>query len=134
VADETATQPGVTPAPTGPTTPPAPTPTTAPTTAPTTSPQDDWAAETADRLDRLVTTVRTQTTDRVVSVARLLVYGLLAAITGLMAGVLGIVMLVRALDELIPQEVWLTYFVIGAILLAGGAFCWSKSKKRPAEA
>ncbi len=94
---------------------------------------DDWAAETADRLDHLVTTIRSQTTDRVVRIARLLVYGLLAAIVGLMAAILGVVLLVRGLDELIPQEVWLTYFVLGAIFLAAGAFCWSKreGRKRP---
>ena len=84
----------------------------------------------ADRLDELVGTVRAQTTDRVLSISRLLVYGLLAAILGLMAAVLGVVMLVRFLDEMIPQEVWLTYFVLGAIFLIAGAFCWSKRKGR----
>ncbi len=98
------------------------------------APRDDWAAETAGRLDQLVGTIRAQTTDRVVSISRLLVYGLLAGILGLMAGVLGIVMLVRFLDEMIPQEVWLTYFILGAMFLAAGAFCWSKRKQRPAEA
>ena len=92
------------------------------------APVDDWAAETTDRLDHLVTTIRAQTTDRVLSIARLLVYGLLAGILGLMAAVLGIVMLVRFADEFIPQEVWLTYFVLGAIFLLAGAVCWSKRK------
>ncbi len=95
-----------------------------------TPPRDDWAAETADRLDQLVRTIRSQTTDRIVSIVRILVYGLLAGILGLMAGVLGIVMLVRLADEFIPQEVWLTYFVLGAVFLAGGAFCWSKREAR----
>ena len=99
-----------------------------------TSPQDDWASETADRLDQLVGTIRTQTTDRVLSIARLLVYGLLAGIMGLMAAVLGIVMLVRFLDEMIPVEVWLTYFLLGALFLGAGAFCWSKRKSRSAGA
>ena len=91
-------------------------------------PRDDWAAETTDRLDQLVGTIRSQTTDRVLSLSRLLVYGLLAGIMGLMAAVLGIVMLVRFADEMIPQEVWLTYFVLGAIFLVAGMFCWSKRK------
>ena len=99
-----------------------------------TPPRDDWAAETADRLDQLIGTVKAQTTDRVVSIARLLVYGLLAAIMGLMAAVLGVVMLVRFLDEMIPQEVWLTYFVLGALFTVAGLFCWSKRKPKPAKA
>jgi hypothetical protein len=94
------------------------------------SPRDDWAAETADRLDQLVGTIRSQTTDRIVSIARLLVYGLLAAIVGMMAAVLGIVMLVRFADEFIPQEVWLTYLVLGAIFLIAGMLCWSKREGR----
>ncbi len=98
------------------------------------APSDDWAAETADKLDQLVTTIRSQTTDRVLSIARILVYGLLAGIMALMAAVLGIVMLVRFLDEMIPQEVWLTYFVLGAIFLVAGAFCWSKRKGKDQDA
>ena len=94
-----------------------------------TPPRDDWAADTADRLDQLVGTIRSQTTDRILSIARLLVYGLLAAILGLMAALLGIVMLVRFADAMIPQEVWLTYFVLGAIFLVAGMFCWSKRKE-----
>ena len=94
----------------------------------------DWAAETTDRIEQLVTTIRTQTTDRLLSIARLLVYGLLAAIMGLMALVLVVVALVRALDELIPQEVWLTYLLLGAIFVVAGLFLWSKRAPRPSKA
>src|SRR5438270_7932929 len=83
------------------------------TATPTANATGDWASETADRIDHLIATVRSQTTDRVVSIARLVVFGLLAAVMGGMAGVLLVVAAVRALDELIPQEVWLTYLVLG---------------------
>ncbi len=94
----------------------------------------DWAGETTDRLDELVAKVRSQTTDRLVSVARLIVFGLLAAIMGLMAAILGLVATVHLLDEVIPQEVWLTYLVVGAIFTAIGLFLWSKKDRRPSEA
>ena len=94
----------------------------------------DWAKDTTDRLDHLIATVRAQTTDRLVGIARLLVFGLLAAVMGLMALVLVVAALVRALDELIPEEVWLTYLILGAIFTAVGLFLWSKKERTPSKA
>ncbi len=95
---------------------------------------DDWAGETADKLEALVTKIRSQTTDRLVSIARLLVFGLLAGIMGIMALVLVIAASVRALDRLIPQEVWLTYLILGAIFTGAGLFLWSKKDRKPSKA
>ena len=53
-----------------------------------TSSGDDWAVQTADTIERLVESVRSNTSDRLVSVARLVVFGLLAAILGTIALVL----------------------------------------------
>ncbi|MEW6153593.1 MAG: hypothetical protein AB1673_06340 [Actinomycetota bacterium] len=92
--------------------------------------EPDWAAETVGRLEELIDKVRTQTTDRVVMVARAVVYGLLVAVLGLMAGILLLIASVRALDALIPQEVWLTYLIVGAIFTAAGLFVWSKRQPR----
>ncbi|MFN2506466.1 MAG: phage holin family protein [Acidimicrobiales bacterium] len=111
---------------------PGPAPGTGPRPAPAaSSATGDWASETADRLDQLVTTIRSQTTDRILWLARLLVFGLLAAIMGVMALVLVVVALVRAIDELVPQEVWLAYLIVGAIFTLAGLFLWSKKNRRP---
>src|SRR5439155_23591759 len=56
---------------------------------------DDWAVQTADTIERLVETVRSNTADRLVSVARLVVFGLLAAILGTVALVLLAIFTVR---------------------------------------
>ena len=97
-------------------------------------PGGDRASDIADRLEHLVTSVRSQTTDRVVSIARLIVFGVLAGIMGIMAAFLLLIATVRALDELIPQEVWLTYLLLGAIFTGLGLFLWSKKDRRPARA
>lgn len=94
----------------------------------------DWASDIADRLEHLVTTIRTQTTDRVVSIARLVVFGVLAGIMGVMAAILLVIAAVRALDELIPEEIWLTYLILGAIFTGFGLFLWSKKDRRPGAA
>ena len=86
----------------------------------------DWTTELLDRLDHYIDLVRSNTTDRLVKIARLLVFGLIAAIVGSMAGVLGLIALVRILNVILPREVWLPYVVLGAIFLTAGLFLWSK--------
>ena len=92
----------------------------------------EWAVGALDKLDDLIAKVRSATTERLVKVARLVVYGLLAAIMGLTALVLAVIAAVRALDELIPGEVWSAYLPLGAIFTAAGAFLWSKKTPKPA--
>ena len=86
----------------------------------------DWTTDLLDRLDHYIELVRSNTTDRLVRVARLVVFGLIAAIIGSMAGVLALIALIRVLDVILPREVWLPYVVLGAIFLVVGLFLWSK--------
>jgi len=86
----------------------------------------DWSSDLLDRLDHYIDVVRSNTTDRLVKVARLLVYGLIAAILGAMTGIVGLIALIRVLDVVLPREVWLPYVVLGAIFLGLGLFLWSK--------
>ncbi|MFN2608317.1 MAG: hypothetical protein ABR511_10600 [Acidimicrobiales bacterium] len=96
------------------------------------APPPEWAVQALDRVDALVAKVRVNTTDRLVRIARVVVFGLLAAMLGAVAGVLGVIALVRALDELIPGPVWGPYLLLGAIFTLAGAFLWSKKSPRPA--
>ena len=91
----------------------------------------DWTTDLLDRLDHYIEVVRSNTTDRLVKVARLLVYGLIAAILGTMAGVVALIAAIRILDVVLPREVWLPYVLLGAIFLGLGLFLWSK-KTAPA--
>ncbi len=91
----------------------------------------DWTTDLLDRLDHYIEVVRSNTTDRLVKVARLLVYGLIAVIVGTMAGVVALIAVIRILDVVLPREVWLPYILLGAIFLGLGLFLWSK-KTAPA--
>ncbi len=91
----------------------------------------DWTTDLLDRLDHYIEVVRSNTTDRLVKVARLLVYGLIAVIVGTMAGVVALIAVIRILDVVLPREVWLPYVLLGAIFLGLGLFLWSK-KTAPA--
>jgi hypothetical protein len=86
----------------------------------------DWAAQTADTIERAVGSVRGKTAEPVERVARLLVYGLVAAIVGVAALVLLSIALVRALDVAIPGEVWSAHAVTGGIFTVLGLFLWRK--------
>ena len=87
---------------------------------------DDWAAQTADGIERIVGSVRSKTTEPVERVARILVYGLVAAILGVAALVLVAVLVVRVLDIVIPGEVWSAYVVAGGIFTLAGLLLWRK--------
>jgi hypothetical protein len=91
----------------------------------------DWTTDLLDRLDHYIDVVRSNTTDRLVKVARVLVYGLVIAIMGTMVAIISLITLIRVLDIVLPREVWLPYVVLGAIFLILGLFAWSK-KTAPA--
>ena len=91
----------------------------------------DWTKDLLDRLDHYIDVVRSNTTDRLVKVARVLVFGVISLILGSMAAIIALITLIRVLDIVLPREVWLPYMVLGAIFLAGGLFAWSK-KTAPA--
>jgi len=91
----------------------------------------DWTKDLLDRLDHYIDVVRSNTTDRLVKVVRVLVFGVISLILGSMAAIIALITLIRVLDIVLPREVWLPYMVLGAIFLAGGLFAWSK-KTAPA--
>ena len=97
-------------------------------------PAPEWAVNALDKVDEVIVKVRANTTERLVRVARVVVFALLAAIMGATAGVLAVIGLVRGLDDLIPGPVWSVYLLLGAIFTAAGAFLWAKKTPRPADA
>jgi uncharacterized membrane protein len=94
--------------------------------------RDDWAVQTADTIERLVESVRSNTADRLVSAARLVVFGLLAAILGTIGFVLFAIFAVRFLDSYIPGQVWVVYLVLGGLFTLVGLLLWQQAWKRPA--
>lgn len=91
----------------------------------------DWTADLLDRLDHVIDVVRSNTTDRLVRIARLLIFGLIGAVTGLMAAILLVIGAIRLLDVLLPRGVWLPDVLLGAIFVGAGLFLWSKRTVGP---
>jgi hypothetical protein len=86
----------------------------------------DWAAQTADTIERVVGGVRGKTSEPLERIARILVYGVVAAIVGVTALVLLAVLVVRALDVAIPGPVWSAHATTGGIFTLAGLFFWRK--------
>jgi len=92
---------------------------------PFTDPQ--WATNTVDMIDRLVSIVKRYTTRPLVIVARLVVFGILAVCISIVIGVLLVIGAIRALQALGDvwfghgTSVWLSYMVLGAVFVAIGA-------------
>ena len=95
----------------------------------------DWSVQAADTIERVVGTIRDKTSVPLTTVARALVFGLLAAVMGVTTLVFVTIALVRAVNVYLPGDVWAAYLVIGGIFTLIGAFLLRKatSQKRRKE-
>jgi hypothetical protein len=87
----------------------------------------NWASDFTETIIDTVDKVRDRTTKPIVMVARGLVFGLLSTFLGLMALVLLLVGLSRALINLLEwpfdhdSAVWISHIVLGSLLCSVGA-------------
>jgi hypothetical protein len=92
----------------------------------------DWPKQTADAIDSFVSSVRDKGTSKIVLAARGLVFGLLAAMGGLVAFVLFMIGLTRGLQVVIAEPtnaqraVYLSYLIVGTILVIVGLILMRK--------
>jgi hypothetical protein len=93
-------------------------------------PDTDWTVQAADTIEGLVTSIRNKTTVPLTTVARGIVFGILAAFAGGAAMVLFAILAVRVLN-LLPGDVWVAHLITGMVFTLIGVFAWSK--RRPVE-
>jgi len=92
----------------------------------------EWPARAADAIVNVVGVVRDNTTGRITTLARGLVFGLFAAIIGTAFLVVVIIASIRLLDQVLPSGVWVAYLVLGVIVLVAGALVFRKrNQPRP---
>ncbi len=92
---------------------------------------EDWSARATSTIVGYVDTVRGATTGKAMVASRLAVYGLAAALVGLVMMVILLIVLVRFLvvvtgywDAVGEGGVWLAYWILGAIFLLAGWLLW----------
>ncbi|MBV9953593.1 MAG: hypothetical protein JO291_16685 [Acidimicrobiia bacterium] len=105
------------------------------------APRDDWPAQAADTIVRVVGQVRDKTTGPAITASRAIVFGLLAAILGTVLLVAVSMVLLRVtvigVHELLDvtnlerpgREVWIAYFVDAALFALIGAVLWRRASR-----
>jgi hypothetical protein len=93
----------------------------------------EWPAKAADAIVNVVGLVRDNTTGRITTIARGLVFGLFVAVIGTAVFVMLIIAAIRLLDEALPSSVWLAYLVLGTVIVIAGALVFRK-RNQPAPA
>jgi hypothetical protein len=97
----------------------------------------DWPAQATDTIVKVVGQVRDKTTGPIITVARAVVFGTLAAILGVIAVVLFCILVIRGLDIIVtelwaPHHVWVVYLGLGLFATAVGFFLMKKASRAPA--
>ncbi|MDH3752748.1 MAG: hypothetical protein OEU32_02650 [Acidimicrobiia bacterium] len=93
---------------------------------------DDWPLQATNRIVGTVDQVKLKTSGPAIGIARTAVYGIIAGILGIMALILLLILVVRGLNELFGDEVWITYFALGGLFSIAGAVCWWKRPRKAA--
>ena len=83
----------------------------------------NWATSFADLIDRYVGMVRTTVTDRAVLAVRAIVFGIIIAIA---APVTFAFLLIFVIWTDHDSSIWISYMIIGGLLLIGGAVAMRK--------
>ena len=109
----------------------------APASPPRTPPAPDWTVQAADTIESVVGSIRDKTVVPATTVARGLVYGLVAGVLGIVALVLLLVGLFRLVSSYLPwwfadrpgRSVWVTYALFGGIFTLAGLFLLRKANQ-----
>jgi hypothetical protein len=98
------------------------------------APQADWPAKVADTIEDVVDTVGDRVIRPLILAARGLVFGVIIVTMALVLAVVVAIAVVRLLDVYaFGGRVWASDALLGALLVIGGAFAWSKRTARGAE-
>ena len=86
----------------------------------------DWPAQATETVENVVVAVRDKSVRPLTTVARALVFGLVAAAVAQVVLVLSSVGVLRLLDiYLFPRRVWASYTMLGGIFTFAGLFLWT---------
>ncbi len=92
----------------------------------------NWAASLADLIDRYVGMVRTTVTDRAVLAVRAVVFGIVIAIAAPVTVVFLLIFATKLVQAIVSiwtdhdTSIWISYMIISALLLGGGALAMRK--------
>jgi hypothetical protein len=94
----------------------------------------NWAPELANTIDRYVGMVRDKVTGKAVVAVRAAVFGMIVAFTGIATVTLSVILGTKLLQRVVniggavdrDSSVWVSYMVMGGMLVLAGLFCMRK--------
>jgi hypothetical protein len=92
----------------------------------------NWAADVANTIERYVGKVRTAVTDRAVLVVRTVVFGIVIAIAAPVTLALLIILGTKLVQRVVAiatdhdSSIWISYMIIGGLLVLAGSFLMRK--------
>ncbi len=89
----------------------------------------DWVTQALDTLEGVIDAIRSKTSEPLLKVVQMVVFGMLAAGLAITTLLLLTIGGVRMLDAYLPQGVWLAYFIMGSVLMLVGLAAWRKRHK-----
>ena len=94
----------------------------------------EWPTKVADTIEEVVAAVHDRLVRPLTLVARGFVFGIIIGVMALMLCILAVIAVIRLLDVYaFGGRVWASDALLGALLVAGGAFVWTKRGPRGAE-
>jgi len=93
----------------------------------------DWTTDAADAIDHAVGLVRERTVEPVQTVARAVIYGVLAVLVLLPAVTMLTIAVFRLLTIAAQGHVWIAWSGLGGIFLGVGCWAWSRRNPRPSK-
>jgi hypothetical protein len=91
--------------------------------------EQDWAEKAADLVEQVANTLRQKGIEPLFRIGRLMSYGIIALLAGVIVLVVTMTVIVRLLtDYAFGHHVWITYLLIGGITLTLGMFLMKKMK------
>jgi hypothetical protein len=95
--------------------------------------QADWPAKVADTIEDVVGSVQDRVVRPLILVSRGIVFGIIIAVMAILLSVVMAIAVVRLLDVYaFGGRVWASDALLGAILVLGGGFAWTKRTARGA--
>jgi len=100
---------------------------------------DDWPVQATDAIVKVVGTAHDKITGPIQTVSRAIVYGLLAAVLGVIAFVLMIVLAVRLTNNYLPdavfgrEHIWAAYGIVGFVFSVFGILVMRRGRRAAVE-
>ncbi len=92
------------------------------------SQESDWASQLVDTFQSVVDSVRSKTSDPATRLVKYAVFAVMGIALAIFTFALLIIGSIRALDNYLPQGVWLAYLLLSAIFALAGSFLWRKRR------